>query len=96
VEIFVDWQNETDLLGEGELIEFVEQGLTFYPESELKKSNPILYIGEKWLVKFSWGEKYCWIRKKIYDGKSDSARSSLTNYQSKYDLLIDETDPDLG
>lgn len=92
MEIFVDWQSEKNSLGEGELIEFIEQGLTFYPESEERKSNPILYIGEKWLVKFNWGEKYCWIRKKVYEGKSDSKRSALTNYKSKYDLSIDQTD----
>lgn len=51
-DIYMDYKNEKQFLGKAKLVEFVEEGLSFYPDGKMYGSIGIVYNSERWVVEF--------------------------------------------
>ena len=100
--VYFNWQNEEDLIGEAELLEYLEEELSFTNEEE--GDEIVIYSGVRWKVKIlksniypNGFEKRVSIRKELYRGDRNRI-SEFTTYKSENDVILDnlwEDDMDL-
>jgi len=91
-DIFINYKSNSNFVGKAKLIDFIEEGLSFYDDNEEKKDVPTMYSSEKWLVEFVESNHYPKgfrrqfdIRKVLTKSKNPESITRFTKYKSKFD-----------
>ena len=91
-DIFINYKSNENFVGKAKLVEFIEEGLSFYNEKEEQRDVPTMYSSEKWLVEFVDSDHYPKgfrrqfnIRKVLTRSNNPDSITRFTRYKSKFD-----------